>query len=72
MQLNVFIVTRNAIIAIAKGGDLFAAALSAEEVEPAEEVVEEADQLRRCLVRAHLREADNVGKQNTEKKFRKL
>ena len=63
-------VTWNAVVAVTKGWDLFAAALCAKVIEPAEEVVEESDKLRGRLVRAHLGEADDVGEQDAERLHR--
>ena len=55
---------RHAVVAVAERADLLAAVPRAQLVEAAEQVVEQAHQQLRRLVRRHLREADDVGEQD--------
>ena len=64
VSVNSFLLTGDAVVAVAERGDLFTAQVVAQVVEPAEEVVEQPHELRRRLVRAHLGEAHDVREQD--------
>ena len=55
---------RHAVVAIAQSADLLAPALGADDVKATKQIIEKTHQVFGCLVRAHLREADDVSEQN--------